>query len=358
VSALDTPFARRFGLKWPIVQTGMGWVSGARLTAATSDAGGLGVLGAATMTLGELDAAIGRIKARTDRPFGVNFRADQEDVDARVDRLVAAGVAVASFARAPSKEVVDRLHAGGLYVIATVGAPRHAEKVAKLGVDALIAQGGEGGGHTGVVPTALLVPAVVDAVDLPVLAAGGIRDGRGLVAALAWGAQGVAMGTRFLLTQESTVPDAVKARYLAAKIDGTTVTDAVDGAPQRVLQTDFVAALLRSGPVARLLRGARHALALRRYTGATVGGLLSEGLAMRDRHGLSAAQVVMAASAPALTRAALVDGDLDAGVLPAGQVVGLIDDLPTVEALLHRIGDEALVVLERLAAPPEVRRVG
>src|SRR5204862_1855726 len=125
----------------------------------------------------------------------------------------------------------------------SIGAKRHAEKVAEWGVDAVLVQGGEGGGHTGSVPTTLLLPQVVDAVEIPVIAAGGFFSGRGLVAALAYGAAGIAMGTRFLLTQESTVPDAVKQFYLSKSVADTLVTKKVDGAPHRVLRTEMVESL-------------------------------------------------------------------------------------------------------------------
>ena len=125
-------------------------------------------------------------------------------------------------------------------VIPSIGAAKHAMKVASWGADAVMIQGGEGGGHTGPVPTTLLLPTVLDAVDIPVVAAGGFFDGRGLAAALSYGAAGIGMGTRFLLTQDSTVPDAVKQRYLDADLNGTVVTAKVDGMPHRMLRTDLV----------------------------------------------------------------------------------------------------------------------
>src|SRR5688572_6591961 len=220
----------------------MGWVSGANLTAATSAAGGFGILAAVTMTGDQLRDAVRAVKARTAAPFGVNFRADQPDLAERVAFVVEQGVRLVSFAGAPTKDAVTRCHDAGVVVVPTVGARRHAEKVLEMGVDAVIAQGGEGGGHTGTVPTSLLLPQVVDAVgaDIPVLGAGGFHDGRGLVAALAYGADGIAMGTRFLLTQESRVPDVVKQQYLATPVTGTVVTTALDGAPQRVIDTEVV----------------------------------------------------------------------------------------------------------------------
>ena len=179
------------------------------------------------------------------------------------------GVRLVSFAGAPTKDAIGRLHDAGILVMPTVGARRHAEKMLDWGVDAVIAQGGEGGGHTGTVPTSLLLPQVVDAVGhaIPVLGAGGFHDGRGLVAALAWGADGVAMGTRFLLTAESRVPDEIKARYLAASVTDTVVTTALDGAPQRVIRTETVDRLERSSLVTRLPRALRSALEFRKVTG-------------------------------------------------------------------------------------------
>lgn len=244
---METAFTRLVGVRHPIVQTGMGWVAGPRLVSATANAGALGILASATMTLDQLRDAVREVRSRTDAPFGVNLRADAADAGDRVRVIVDEGVRVASFALAPSAALIGELKAAGVVVIPSVGARRHAEKVAAWGADAVIVQGGEGGGHTGDVATTVLLPQVVDAVDIPVVAAGGFFDGRGLVAALAYGAAGVAMGTRFLLTSDSTVPEAVKARYLAATVKDVTVTRAVDGLPHRMLRTDLVTALENSG---------------------------------------------------------------------------------------------------------------
>lgn len=351
MSTLHTRFCDLAGVRYPIVQTGMGWVSGARLTAATSAAGGLGILAAATMTFDQLRDAIRAVKERTGRPFGVNLRTDQADVKDRVALIIREGVPVASFAQAPRPELVKTLKDAGVVTIPTVGARRHAEKVAEWGVDAVIAQGAEGGGHTGVVPTSLLVGQVVDAVDIPVIAAGGFHDGRGLVAALAYGAAGIAMGTRFLLTQESTVPEPVKGVYLETPVTGTVVTRAIDGHPQRVIRTAVVERLEGAGRLSALPRAVRSALGFRTLTGARLRDLVREGLAMRRHQELTWSQTVMAANAPMLTRASMVEGRLDAGILPTGQVVGTIEDLPTVAELITRIMDEAADTLARLGVP-------
>jgi NAD(P)H-dependent flavin oxidoreductase YrpB (nitropropane dioxygenase family) len=347
-ASLTTRLCGLIGIEYPILQTGMGWVSGAQLTAATSEAGGLGILGSATLTLPQLESAIARVKQRTRKPFGVNLRTDQGDVEARVQLMIREGVKVASFAQAPSREVIQRLKAAGIVTIPTIGARRHAEKMAEWGVDALIAQGHEGGGHTGAVPTTLLLPQVVDAVSIPVVAAGGFFDGRGLVAALAYGASGIAMGTRFLLTRESQVPEAIKDKYLGASVTDTLVTRAIDGHPQRVIATPLVRALEDRSLLTRLFHAVKHAWLFSRLTESSFVALLREGLALRNRQELSWPQLLMAANAPMLTRASLVEGRIDSGVLPTGQVTGVIDELPTVAQLIERIVSQAEQVLARL----------
>lgn len=350
-AALRTPLCELVGIRYPIVQTGMGWVAGPRLVSATANAGGLGILASATMDLPQLTAAIAEVKRRTTQPFGVNLRADQPDAADRIDLLIRQGVKVASFALAPKADLITRLKDGGVIVIPSIGARRHAEKVAAMGADAVLVQGGEGGGHTGSVATTLLLPQVVDTVDIPVVAAGGFFDGRGLVAALAYGAAGVAMGTRFLLTSDSTVPDAVKQRYLAQPVTGTVVTTRVDGVPHRVLRTELVEGLERSGTLTGLLRALRNALAFQRLSGTPWRSIITEGLAMRRNHGLTFSQVLMAANTPMLLRAAMVEGNPDLGVMSSGQVVGLLDDLPSVAELIERIIAEADATLRRLSGP-------
>lgn len=345
--ALHTPFCERVGVRYPLVQTGMGWVAGPRLVAATCEAGGLGVLASATMTLEQLAAAIAEVRSRTSAPFGVNLRTDVDDVTDRIELMIETGARVASFAQAPNPALVARCKEAGLFVMPTVGARRHAEKVAEWGVDAVIAQGGEGGGHTGSVPTTLLLPQVVDAVGdkVLVLGAGGFFSGRGLMAALAYGASGVAMGTRFLLSAESRVPETVKGLYLETPVTGTVVTTKVDGAPQRVVRTDLVNHLESQSWIRSLPRALRSALQFRKETGATLRSLLREGRAMKAGNELTWAQVVMAANAPVMTKAALVEGRTDVGVLPTGQVVGVLDSLPPVAEIVSGIMAEADALL-------------
>ncbi len=322
---MRTALTELVGVRHPVVQSGMGWVAGPRLVTAVAEAGALGILGSATMTPERLRAAIREVKSRTDQPFGVNLRADAGDAAERVAILVAEGVRVASFALAPSRELVARLKDAGVVVMPSVGARRHAEKVAAWGADAIVVQGGEGGGHTGPVATSVLYK----------------RQ-------LAYGAAGIAMGTRFLLTSESTVPAAVKAAYLAASVHDVVVTDRVDGLPHRMLRTPFVAGLEGAGRGGALVRAVRHAAAFRRLSGLSWARLVRDGLAMRRGRDLRWSQVLLAANTPMLLRAAMVEGRTDVGVMAAGQVAGVISDLPSCGALVGRIMAEAEATLRRL----------
>jgi NAD(P)H-dependent flavin oxidoreductase YrpB (nitropropane dioxygenase family) len=348
VSPIRTRLTELTGIRYPIVQTGMGFVAGARLAAATSKAGGLGIIGSATMTLDALRTAIAEVKERTGNPFGVNLRADAPDAVDRIELMIAEGVRVASFALAPQQDMIGRLKDAGVIVIPSVGARRHAEKVARWGADAVIVQGGEGGGHTGPIPTSLLLPQVVSAVDIPVVAAGGFFDGRGLVAALAYGAEGVAMGTRFLLTSDSPVADEVKQVYLSMTLTDTVVTTRVDGVPHRVLRTPLIEGLERSGRLPGLVRAAGNAAGFRKLSGLSWPELIRQGQAMRHGTELSWSQVLMAANTPMLLKAAMVDGRPDLGVMAAGQVVGLIEDVPSCAELIERIMAEAEDCLAKL----------
>lgn len=347
--ALHTRICDLFGIEYPIVQTGMGWVSTARLTAATSEAGAIGFLASATLTFPEMKQAVGEIKDATAKPFGVNVRTDIDDIEDRLDWLVAEGVGVISFAQAPRPDMVARLKDSGVVTIPTIGAARHAEKVQEWGVDAVIAQGQEGGGHTGNVATSILVPQVTAAVDIPVLAAGGITDGRGLVAALAWGADGVAMGTRFLLSAESSVPDEVKSVYFDTPVTGTVKTTAIDGVPQRVIRTEMVDDLEKAR-LSKFGRAALNAFRFRKLTGTPMRALLREGLAMRKSQDLTWAQLALAANAPMLTRATMVDGNTDVGIMPTGVGLGVLKSAPTAAEIVLAMVDQASGVLDQFGA--------
>jgi NAD(P)H-dependent flavin oxidoreductase YrpB (nitropropane dioxygenase family) len=345
---LHTRLCDLLGIRVPIVQTGMGWVATPELTAAASNAGAFGFLAAATIPPPEVEAAIGRVQALTDRPFGVNFLMDAPGADVIVDAVIRRRVRAAGYNRSPDRGLIAKLKQAGVLCVPTCGAPRHIEKAVELGADAVIVQGAEGGGHTGSIPTSLLVPACAERVDAPIIAAGGFKDGRGLVAALAWGAAGIAMGTRFLLTAESPVPAATVERYLAAGLGDVVVSSEIDGLPQRMIVNELLRKLEGAGPLTKLWLAFRNAVELRAATGASPLALLRTALAMRRNERLTRSQLVMAANAPILAKRAMLDGDPARGYLPSGTVAGLIEDRPTCAALIERIMNEAEQTLKRL----------
>ena len=341
---LDTRITRLLGCRYPIIQTAMGWVADPTLVAATGNAGGFGFLAGATIPPERMEADILAVKAMTDANFGVNFHMYQPNAAEIVELVIKHGVRAVSYSRSPGKEMVARLKDAGVVCMPTVGLPKHALKAVEMGADAVTVQGGEGGGHTGAVPTTLLLPQVVDAVGdkVPVLGAGGFKDGRGLLAALAFGADGIAMGTRFLLTKESPVPEPTKQRYLACKDPGAIIrSSALDGLPQRMILNPFLSELEQAGGLKKLWIALQSALAFRRFTGASVGSLLRSALAMTSGGDISKAQAIMAANAPMIIQKAMVDGLPDDGVLPSGQVAGVIDELLSCEELIRSIVAEA-----------------
>ena len=350
--ALHTEICERLGIRYPIIQTGMGWVALPEMVAAVSNAGAIGFLAAATIPPAEVEAAIEKVKTLTDRPFGVNFLMDAPGADVISEAIIRQGVRAAGYNRAPCADLIAELKRAGVVCVPTCGAVKHAVKAEKLGADIIIVQGSEGGGHTGTTPSSLLVPGAVDAVSVPIVAAGGYFDGRGLVSALAHGAAGVAMGTRFLMTAESPVPDLTAERYLRAGFADVIVTSEVDGMPQRVVMNELVGRLESSGVAARLFFALRNGLAYRKHSGASPGELLRSALSMRRNERLSRAQTLMAVNAPMLARKAMQDGDPRNGYLPGGTVAGMIGDRPGCAELIEKIIEEATATLDRLAPVP------
>ena len=340
-AALHTPLVDLLGCRYPIVQTAMGWVARPELVAASCNAGAFGFLAAASLRAEEVGPAIDRVRELTDQPFGVNFHMFQPGAAKIVDTVIAAGVRAVSFGRGPDKAMVRRFRDAGIVCMPTVGAVRHAQKMVSIGVDAITIQGGEGGGHTGSVPTTLLLPQVLDAVKVPVVAAGGFFDGRGLVAALAYGAAGVAMGTRFLMTRDCPVPEPTKTRYTAAGLDDIVLTTRLDGLPHRLIRNEVLAGFEHAGPLGLLVGALRNALRLKRLTGAKLGELVEAARGMQREGGLSFGQALMAANSPVLIERSMIQGRPSEGVMSTGQVAGILDDLPSCEELVARIVSEA-----------------
>ena len=341
----DTPLCALLGCKYPVIQTAMGWVAGSNLVAATTNAGGFGFLAGATIDADKIEAEIVRVKTLTqDRPFGLNFHMFQPNAQQLLDLAVKYKVRAVSYGRGPDKKTIGRLRDAGIVCMPTVGALKHAQKAVEMGANVVTVQGGEGGGHTGAVPTTLLLPQVVDAVSVPVVAAGGFYDGRGLVAALAYGAQGIAMGTRFLMTSDSGVPAVTLERYLQARDpEKIQISYLVDGMPQRMIPNEYLSMLERAPPWQRLGLALRLALQWKAQTGMTLAHALRvlwQGL--REDAG-SAAQTVMAASAPMLLQRSMVDGTPAQGVMSSGQVAALIDELQSCEQVIAGIMAQAQI---------------
>ncbi len=349
-SVLHTEICDLLGCRYPIIQTGMGWVATPPLVAGVCEAGAFGFLAAATLKPEEVGDEIDEIKALTDKPFGVNFLMDAPGADVITRSIIEKGVKAAGYNRAPSADLINSLKEAGVVCVPTCGAPKHALKAQKLGADIIVVQGGEGGGHTGPIPTSLLVPACVDQVDVPIVAAGGFKDGRGLVAALAWGAKGIAMGTRFVLTQESPVPTATTDRFLAADVPDVIVTTQIDGLPQRVVRNELVDRLEGANPITLLFRSLGSALEFRESSGASIPDLIQSALRLQKNERLTRSQMLMAANAPMLAKKAMADGDPVNGYLPGGSVAGVITDRPACAELVERIMEEAEQTLKSLGA--------
>lgn len=349
---LRTPLCQRLGCRYPIIQSAMGWVARPELVAASCNAGAFGFLGAAVMSREEVGRALDKVRSLTDQPFGVNFHMFQPDAARIVDILVAQKVAAVSFGRGPDKGMIARFRDAGIACVPTVGAVRHAQKMVQLGVDMLVVQGSEGGGHTGSVASTVLLPQVLDAVKVPVVAAGGFADGRGLAAALAYGAQGIAMGTRFLMTRDCPVPQATKERYTRASTDDIVVTTSVDGMPQRMIRNETLARIEKAGRLRMLWLAVASAWQMKRLSGTSLGELLATARAMVRGGEMRLSQAMMAAIAPSMFQRSMLAGEPQRGLLATGLVAGRLRDLPSCDELVGSIIREARARLTALGAAP------
>ncbi|MCP3710489.1 nitronate monooxygenase [Paraburkholderia sp. CNPSo 3274] len=307
------------GIQYPIIQGGMRWVARAELAAAVGNAGGLGFLSAHTHASADaLAREIDKVRSLTDKPFGVNLTVLGANVgldyDAYVRTIVSQGVQVVETAGSNPAKYIAEFKARGVKVVHKCVTVRHAVKAESLGADAVSIDGFECAGHPGEddIPGLILIPAAADKLKVPILASGGFADGRGLMAALALGAEGINMGTRFMLTQESQVHPAIKQRLLEATERDTLVVGRSLGDSSRVIKNSVSLAALeleRSGQVT-------HA----------------------DLYALTGAKRWMDA---------FVTGEVEGGAFPAGIVTGLIHDLPTCAELIGRIVKEAAAIAQR-----------
>ena len=238
---LRTPLCDRLDIEKPIFLAGMGGVAYADVCAAVSEAGGFGTLGMATGTPEGIREEMRKVRAQTDRPFGVDLLAAlPSTIDAAIDIIIEEGATAFIAGLGVPEKVVARCHDAGLLVMSMCGKVSHAVRAAEAGCDVVVAQGTEAGGHTGRVAGMALIPQIVDAVDIPVLAAGGIVDGRGLAAALAFGAEGIWMGTRFIASHEARAAERYKKRITEIRDEDTAITRGYSGKPMRVVRNRYV----------------------------------------------------------------------------------------------------------------------
>jgi enoyl-[acyl-carrier protein] reductase II len=341
---MRTRITELLGIEHPILLSGMSWISVPELVAAVSNAGGLGLLATGVFNARQTRDAVRRVRELTDKPFGANVPLYFPGAKDNARALLEEKVPVINFSMGKGDWIAEAAHAYGGKVIATVVNERHARSAVGYGTDAVLVTGHEAAGHAGAVGTLVLVPSIADAVSVPVIAAGGVGDGRGLAAVLALGGEGVALGTRLMSTRESPVAEACKQLATEKGAEDTVYTTRFDGLPCRVLRSpgsarairrglDLPRAFLNSREIARMLDVPYTKLAL---------GVATSGVK-------NAMQLAYLANAFKAFRLSCVDGDVERGVLPLGQTTALVHDVPTVQEVLDRVVAEAQAAQARLA---------
>ncbi len=340
---MKTRITELFKIKYPILLSGMSWISTPELVAAVCNAGGMGILATGILNADETREYIRRVKELTKKPFAANVTLYFPGSERNAEILIENRVPVVNYALGKGDWIAKAVHEYGGKVIATVTTAKHALAAQRDGADALIVTGHEAAGHGGAVTSLVLIPSIVDVVDIPVIAAGGFADGRGLAAALALGADGISMGTRFMNSIESPVHESQKRMSNERDVYDTIYTDKVDGLNARVLATKGAKRLIkkRLNPFSALIRS--KAIAdmlgfpwLKLAVGIMFSGVKRSIQMARMAIGFRAFQV------------GTMDGDNEKGVLPMGQVTGIIHDTPTVDQIMKRIVAEAKKVRGRL----------
>ena len=342
---MKTRITELFGIKYPIVLSGMSWISVPSMVAAVSNAGGLGILATGPMDPEQTRQAIREIRKKTDKPFGANATLLMPGAAANAKVLLEEQVPVINFALGKGDWLVREAHKYGGKVIATVVNARHAKRAQDYGSDGVIATGNEAAAHGEAVTSLVLIPSLVDAVEIPVIAAGGFADGRGLAAALALGAEGIAMGTRFMTTKDSPLHGNFKKLSIEKDVTDTLYSTRIDGIYCRVLKTepaakqikkglDLFSAFFNSQDISKQLHMPYLKLMI---------GILASGWK-------NTRQMAYMANGFKAFRLATEEGDLVRGILPVGQVTGLIHDEPSVAEVMDRIVAEAVEVQAKLAA--------
>ncbi len=345
---MKTRITELFGIRYPIIMSGMSWISVPKMVAAVSNAGGLGILATGPLDPKQTREAIREIRSLTDKPFGGNASLLFPGAADNAMVMLEEKVPVINFALGKGDWIVNMAHEYGGKVVATVTNYRHAKRAEEYGCDAVIATGNEAAAHGEAVTTFCLIPSLASRLNVPVIAAGGVGDGRGLAAALALGAEGVAMGTRIMTTKESPLNENYKQLSLEKTVHDTLYSKRFDGLWCRVLDTEGARKAIKAGlnPL-QMLKAIPNSRAIARqmnmpYLKLFI-GVLGSGWE-------NAKQLAYMANAFKLIRDATEKGDVKRGVLPVGQVTGLLEDIPTVQELFDRIVKEAEEVSERLSA--------
>src|SRR5512136_182837 len=338
------------GTRHPIVLAPANYVGTPEMVAAVSGAGGFGILASGRLAPDDLRADITAIRKLTGKPFGANLIFGSPGFEKQAEVLVELKVPLICHSRGNPKWIIDAAKGRDIKVMAMIGSVKHALRAEQDGAHALMVQGSEAGGHVGDVSTLVLLPLVASKVKIPVVAAGGFCDGKGLAAALALGAGGIAMVTRFAVTKESPLPDSIKRRYLEASENDTVVTPSITGTRLRVIDNKFVQMLDEEGRKLSFGERVSAALETRRMLGVSWWRFLAGGWSMRKQYQASVAELGHLAAGGVRIKRAMIDGDADLGVMPSGQVCGRIDDIHTIQELIERIVAEAEQTLRSLNA--------
>ena len=339
---MRTRITELFGIDYPVVLSGMSWISTPSLVAAVAEAGGLGILATGVCHPHQSREFIQQTRELTEKPFAANVTLYFPESKKNAKVLIEEKVPVVNYSLGKGDWITEGVHAYGGTVIATVTTIKHAEAAQRDGADAILVTGHEAAAHGGDVSSLVLVPRLAEAVDIPVIAAGGFADGRGLAAALTLGAEGIAMGTRFMNTKESPVHEVQKENANKHDIHDTIYTPRVDGLPARFLKTSGTTRMTKKwiNPVTALVNSRRIAKLLGMSWAKIAAGLMLAGPA-------KATHMARMAIAFEAFEAGTVQGDNERGVLPLGQVTGLIDDTPSVAEVFERLAAGAKEACER-----------
>jgi enoyl-[acyl-carrier protein] reductase II len=334
---LNTRLTKLLGISKPIVLPGMSWISTPELVAAVSNAGGLGILATGPLSAEKTRESIARIRELTDKPFGIGCTLLMPGAKENAEVALEMQVPVINISLGKGEDIVRRCHEYGGKVIATVVNEKHAKSAQAMGCDALMVTGHEAAAHGGDVTSFVLVPSMATKVpDLPIICAGGVGDGRGLAAMLALGADGVAMGSRLAVTQESPLAGSVKEQIVEMDENDTIYGTNFDGLGARVMKTPAAEkAMARAmDPVTAAYKAFGAAKLINLPLWKVIPGLLTQWKQMY--------QLSLFGAATEKLMKATIEGDLQGGVQFVGQSQGLIGDIPTVQELLDRCVDEAM----------------